>query len=190
MPKWKNYSEVHVSSEKNVWSLFMRKRLRQSRVEKERRLSVWGQRKAVLQIYCRQISVPLRHHRCVLDQFNLLCKLFVSCRSSWCAQRTVRWKGYGQCRETEHVQWEVLPLCIPQTKYPLKHRRTQTLYPEHSSIYRRITEGSFFMPSTCHVVMHPVQHDLWGTVPAGRHVAGHLIVGVSCQTKVQNLTTI
>lgn len=140
--------------------------------------------------YCRQISVPLRHHRCVLDQFNLLCKLFVSCRSSWCAQRTVRWKGYGQCRETEHVQWEVLPLCIPQTKYPLKHRRTQTLYPEHSSIYRRITEGSFFMPSTCHVVMHPVQHDLWGTVPAGRHVAGHLIVGVSCQTKVQNLTTI
>lgn len=99
-------------------------------------------------------------------------------------------KGYGQCRETEHVQWEVLPLYIPQTKYPLKHRRTQTLYPEHSSIYRRITERSFFMPSTCHVVMHPVQHDLWGTVPAGRHVAGHLIVGVSCQTKVQNLTTI
>lgn len=38
--------------------------------------------------------------------------------------------------------------------------------------------------------MHPVQHDLWGTVPAGGHVAGHLIISVSRQTKVQNLGAI
>lgn len=44
--------------------------------------------------------------------------------------------------------------------------------------------------TTCHVVMHPVQHDLRRTVPASGHVAGHLIIGVPCQTKVQNLETI
>ena len=41
--------------------------------------------------------------------------------------------------------------------------------------------------TTCHVVMHPVQHDLRRTVPASSHVAGHLIVSVPGQTKVQNL---
>lgn len=38
--------------------------------------------------------------------------------------------------------------------------------------------------------MHPVQHDLWGAVPARGHVAGHLIVSVPRQTKVQNLGAI
>lgn len=49
---------------------------------------------------------------------------------------------------------------------------------------------SFLMSSTRHVVMHPVQHDLWGAVPAGGHVAGHLIVSVPRQTKIQNLGAI
>lgn len=44
--------------------------------------------------------------------------------------------------------------------------------------------------TTCHVVMHPVQHDLRCTVPASGHVAGHLVISVPCQTKVQNLGTI
>lgn len=44
--------------------------------------------------------------------------------------------------------------------------------------------------STRHVVVHPVQHDLRGTVPARGHVAGHLVVGVPRQTKVQNLGAI
>lgn len=38
--------------------------------------------------------------------------------------------------------------------------------------------------------MHPVQHDLGGAVPAGGHVAGHLIISVPRQAKVQNLRTI
>lgn len=38
--------------------------------------------------------------------------------------------------------------------------------------------------------MHPVQHDLWCTVPACGHVAGHLIISVPRQTKVQNLGAI
>lgn len=35
--------------------------------------------------------------------------------------------------------------------------------------------------------MHPVQHDLRGSVPASGHVAGHLVVGVPRQAKVQDL---
>lgn len=143
-----------------------------------------------MQIYCRQISAPLRHHQCVLDQFNLLCKLFVSCRSSWCAQRTVKRIRSVPGNRARPVRSSAIIHPTDQISTETQKVRTQTLYPEHSSIYRRIAEGSFFMPSTCHVVMHPVQHDLWGSVPAGRHIAGHLIVGVSCQTKVQNLTTI
>lgn len=46
------------------------------------------------------------------------------------------------------------------------------------------------MSSTCHVVMHPVQHDLWGTIPASGYIAGHLIISVPRQTKVQNLRAI
>ena len=38
--------------------------------------------------------------------------------------------------------------------------------------------------------MHPVQHDLGGAVPAGGHVAGHLIISVPRQAKVQDLRTI
>ena len=40
---------------------------------------------------------------------------------------------------------------------------------------------------TCLVVSHPVEHDLRRPVPPRGHVAGHLIIRLSCQTKVQNL---
>lgn len=40
---------------------------------------------------------------------------------------------------------------------------------------------------TCHVVVHPVEHDLRGSVPPGGYVACHLVVRVPCQTKVQDL---
>lgn len=40
---------------------------------------------------------------------------------------------------------------------------------------------------TCHVVMHPVQHDLGRSVPASGHVAGHLVISVPRQAKVQDL---
>lgn len=41
--------------------------------------------------------------------------------------------------------------------------------------------------STCHVVVHPVEHDLWGSVPPCGDVASHFVIGVPCQTKVQDL---
>lgn len=41
---------------------------------------------------------------------------------------------------------------------------------------------------TCHVVVHPVEHDLWGSVPPGGYVACHFIIGVPGQTKVQDLS--
>lgn len=40
---------------------------------------------------------------------------------------------------------------------------------------------------TCLVVMHPVQHDLRSPVPPGSHIAGHLIIRVSGQAKIQDL---
>ncbi len=40
---------------------------------------------------------------------------------------------------------------------------------------------------TCHVVMHPVKHDLWSTVPPCGHIPRHLIICVSSQTKVKDL---
>lgn len=46
------------------------------------------------------------------------------------------------------------------------------------------------MSTTCHVVVHPVQHDLRCTVPTSGHVSGHLVVSVPCQAKVQNLGTL
>ena len=38
-------------------------------------------------------------------------------------------------------------------------------------------------------VVHPVEDDLGGPVPAGHHVAGHLTLLVSGQAKVQDLET-
>lgn len=40
---------------------------------------------------------------------------------------------------------------------------------------------------TCLVVMHPVQNDFWGSVPARHHVARHLSISVSGQAKIQDL---
>lgn len=40
---------------------------------------------------------------------------------------------------------------------------------------------------TCHVVVHPVEHDLRRSVPPGGHVASHFIICVPRQTKVQDL---
>lgn len=40
---------------------------------------------------------------------------------------------------------------------------------------------------TCLVVMHPVQNDFWGSVPARNHVAGHFSISVSGQAKIQDL---
>ncbi len=42
---------------------------------------------------------------------------------------------------------------------------------------------------TCHVVVHPVEHDLWGTVPSGGNVSRHFIISQPGQPKVQNLST-
>lgn len=40
---------------------------------------------------------------------------------------------------------------------------------------------------TCHIIMHPVEHDLRCTVPSRGHIARHLIIRMSRQAKVQNL---
>lgn len=58
------------------------------------------------------------------------------------------------------------------------------------NVYSQKGMRQFLRPPTRHVVMHPVQHDLWSAVPARGHVAGHLIVGVPRQTKVQDLREI
>lgn len=56
------------------------------------------------------------------------------------------------------------------------------------SVSAESQDQSFYATShTCHVVMHPVQHDLGRSVPASGNVAGHLVVGVPCQAKVQDL---
>lgn len=35
--------------------------------------------------------------------------------------------------------------------------------------------------------MHPIEHDLGCTVPTCRHIAGHLVIALARETKVQNL---
>lgn len=41
--------------------------------------------------------------------------------------------------------------------------------------------------STCLIVVHPVQHDLWRPVPPCSHISGHLLISLACQPKVQDL---
>lgn len=43
-------------------------------------------------------------------------------------------------------------------------------------------------PETCHVVVHPVEHDLRRTIPSRGNIARHLIVCMSRQAKVQDLS--
>lgn len=40
---------------------------------------------------------------------------------------------------------------------------------------------------TCVIIVHPVEHDFWGTIPACRYVTRHLIIRLTGKTKVQDL---
>lgn len=54
--------------------------------------------------------------------------------------------------------------------------------------YTFIHETSRFnCECTRHVVVHPVEHDLWSTVPPRGHITRHFIVCVPCQTEIQDL---
>lgn len=151
-----------------------------------------------------QISLLPKHYKSVLPQpcqfalspFNLLCK--------WCVRVwPARWALYSQMKRIRSVPGNrVLPVRSSAIIHPTdqisteRHRsRTQTLRftcLNNSSVmmYRCRKSPGEIKEATCHVVMHPVQHDLWGTVPAGGHIAGHLIISVPRQTKVQNLGAI
>lgn len=98
-------------------------------------------------------------------------------------------KGYGQCQETEFFQWGVLPLYTPLTKYPLQREAGHRFLPQMSpSVSAESQDKSCYATSlTCHVIMHPVQHDFGRSVPASGNVAGHLIVSVPRQAEVQDL---
>lgn len=41
--------------------------------------------------------------------------------------------------------------------------------------------------STCLIVVHPVQHDLWCPVPPCGHISSHLLISLARQPKVQDL---
>jgi len=43
---------------------------------------------------------------------------------------------------------------------------------------------------TCLTVVHPVENDLWCSVPARHNITSHFTLGLSCQTKIQNLRII
>ena len=47
--------------------------------------------------------------------------------------------------------------------------------------------GTMVYKHTSLSVMHPVEHDLWRTIPPCSHIAGHFVLCVSRQTKVQYL---
>lgn len=40
---------------------------------------------------------------------------------------------------------------------------------------------------TCLTVVHPVEYDLWSSVPARHNIASHFTLCLSCQAKVQDL---
>lgn len=43
---------------------------------------------------------------------------------------------------------------------------------------------------TCLTVVHPVEYDLWCSVPARHNITSHFTLCLSCQTKVQDLRTV
>lgn len=36
------------------------------------------------------------------------------------------------------------------------------------------------------MIVHPVEHDFWGPVPSRRDISGHLVLGGSSQTEVED----
>lgn len=58
-------------------------------------------------------------------------------------------------------------------------------------VYIKYTDRNIWVePScegTCHVVVHPIQHDLWSSVPPCGDITGHFIICVPCQTEIQDL---
>lgn len=59
----------------------------------------------------------------------------------------------------------------------------------HYCRFRWCNKYTFKKPETCHVVVHPVEHDLRRAIPSRGHIARHLIVRMSRQAKVQDLST-
>lgn len=43
---------------------------------------------------------------------------------------------------------------------------------------------------TCLTVVHPVEYDLRCSVPTCHNIACHFALGLSCQTEIQDLTTV
>lgn len=111
----------------------------------------------------------------------------------WCTAKTQRAaEGYGPSQGRVSFQWEVQPWCIPPTKCPLfypKKKKNRTQATSYTFVYEtsRYARDQPNCECTCHVVVHPVEHDLWSTVPPRGHITGHFIVCVPCQTEIQDL---
>lgn len=59
------------------------------------------------------------------------------------------------------------------TNWPdINWNRNNELYLVHLSEFAAYTKPCL----TILIVVHPVQHDLWRSIPAGRHVSRHLII--------------
>lgn len=54
---------------------------------------------------------------------------------------------------------------------------------QRSTVYR----PAYVHAHTCHVVVHPVEHDLRGSVPPRGYISRHFIICVPRQTEVQDL---
>lgn len=159
-----------------------------------------------LLLLCWQKTATYKHHKSEQQQCQRMFSLF-DLLWKWCV-RVSPVKGalfilYTQMKRIRSVPGnKVLPVRSSAIIHPTDQISTETqksmtqhikIYSLNNSsimMYRSRKPGNFWMSSTCHVVMHPVQHDLWGTIPASGYIAGHLIISVPRQTKVQNLRAI
>lgn len=89
-------------------------------IEKQVLLLCW-QKNTINQHFHCKVNV---HLTCLICYANTVSESAQLCEL--CTYFTLKWKGYGQCQGTEFFQWGVLPLYIPLTKYPLKHRKAGT----------------------------------------------------------------
>ena len=80
---------------------------------------------------------------------------------------------------------------IPRTSEPNNVWSEELKFIDPDSGHRFEIETMFWTyvrgSLTCLVVMHPVEHNLWGPVPPGGHVASHLILGGPRQPEVEDL---
>lgn len=162
--QWKHYSRRYVTSEEE--ERFYRRDI--FKIRDASGCIVWHSRsRKVLQISLLLSWGKKNINQCLHVKVGvcLTCLIcYANCVSEsqelWklCIHSTLKWKGYGQCQETEFFQWGVLPLYTPLTKYPLKrtagHKRLKTPVMTYGCKKSGLQEA--LTSSTRHVVVHPV----------------------------------